>query len=387
MQKKKFATKLSAGLLAAFIVMQGMFPTVAVFADEISETEAGSPVIAETVTEPSETEETTASEPSETETSSETTETTDADPVETSEATDTEPTETTAPAETAEVKSSISIETAKDSESFSNIVASLSDSNRLIVQTSSDISNGIKNAAGAYLDGTYVISFADKTSYNDAVKFFDANVITYAEDGAVSLCSEKIDLISYGEINPNAKTKIAVIDTGSNVANEKYSVIGTDVSDTHGHGTSIANFILSETNDAYIISIKAIGSDGTGNVSDICAAVAMAQSMDVDVILMALSVRDNGDYDAFEKLVKDAVASGITVIASAGNNNADASAYLPAKISGVITVGAITEDGYKYSSSNYGSCVNYYVPATSTSQASALFAGKFIATQKPGIPP
>ena len=374
MQKKKFATKLSAGLLAAFIVMQGMFPTVAVFADEISETEAGSPVIAETVTEPSETEETTASE-----TPSETTETTDAVPVVTSEATDTEPAETTAPAETTEVKSSISIETAKDSESFSNIVASLSDSNRLIVQTSSDISNGIKNASGAYLDGTYVISFADKTSYNDAVKFFDANGITYAEDGAVSLCSEKIDLISYGEINPDAKTKIAVIDTGSNVANEKYSVIGTDVSDTHGHGTSIANFILSETNDAYIISIKAIGSDGTGNVSDICAAVAMAQSMDVDVILMALSVRDNGDYDAFEKLVKDAVASGITVIASAGNNNADASAYLPAKISGVITVGAITEDGYKYSSSNYGSCVNYYVPATSTSQASALFAGKFIA--------
>ena len=127
------------------------------------------------------------------------------------------------------------------------------------------------------------------------------------------------------------------------------------------------------------MSIKAIGSDGTGNVSDICAAVAMAQSMNVDVILMALSVRSNGDYEAFEKIVKDAVASGITVIASAGNNNTDASKYLPAGIDGVITVGAITEDGYKYSASNYGTCVNYYVPATSTSQASALFAGKFIA--------
>ena len=77
--------------------------------------------------------------------------------------------------------------------------------------------------------------------------------------------------------------------------------------------------------------------------------------------------------------MKEAKASGITVIASAGNNNADASAYLPAGIDGVITVGAITADGFKYSSSNYGSCVNYYVPATSTSQASALFAGKFIA--------
>ena len=67
MQKKKFATKLSAGLLAAFIVMQGMFPTVAVFADEVSETDAASPVIVETVTEPSETEETKVAETNETE--------------------------------------------------------------------------------------------------------------------------------------------------------------------------------------------------------------------------------------------------------------------------------------------------------------------------------
>ena len=389
MQKKKFATKLSAGLLAAFIVMQGMFPTVAVFADEVSGTDAASPVIVETVNEPSETEETKVAETNETEATSEATESTDAEPVETSETTSEttvvdetvpEPTET-APSESTNetVVSSINIENAADSKAFSNSVASLSESNRLIVQTDSDIRENLKNATGVYLDGTYVISFSDKASYNEAVKFFEANGITYAEDGAVSLCSEKIDLISYGEINPNAKTKIAVIDTGSDVANEKYSVIGNDVSDSHGHGTNIANFILSETNDAYIVSIKAIGSDGTGNVSDICAAVAMAQSMNVDVILMALSVRSNGDYEAFEKIVKDAVASGITVIASAGNNNTDASKYLPAGIDGVITVGAITEDGYKYSASNYGTCVNYYVPATSTSQASALFAGKFIA--------
>lgn len=379
MQKKKFATKLSAGLLAAFIVMQGMFPTIAVFADEISETEPTASVVETVVTEPSETAPSETTEPTETSEATEPSGTSAVDTSETTTAETGETPETTAPSETTEAKSSINIENAADSEAFSNIVGSLSDANRLIVQTSSDIRGSIKNASGAYLDGTYVISFADKSSYDNAVKYFEANGITYAEDGAVSLCSDKIDLISYGEINPNAKTKIAVIDTGSNVANEKYSVIGTDASDTHGHGTNIANFILSETNDAYIISIKAIGSDGTGNVSDICAAVAMAQSMNVDVILMALSVRDNGDYDAFEKLVKDAVASGIIVITSAGNNNTDASKYLPAGISGVITVGAITENGYKYSSSNYGSCVNYYIPATSTSQASALFAGKFIA--------
>ena len=291
----------------------------------------------------------------------------------------TEATETAAPSKPTEARSTVNIVNATDSKAFSDIVSDLSSANRLIVQTTSDIRNVIKNAAGVSFDGTYVISFSDKDSYNSAISYFEAHKITYAEDGAVKLCADRIELILNSGINPNAKTRIAVIDTGSNVANEKYSVIGDDVADQHGHGTNIANYILSETDDAYIISIKAIGADGTGNVSDICAAVTMAQSMNVDVILMALSVRDNGEYDAFKELVKEAKASGITVIASAGNNNADASAYLPAGIEGVITVGAITADGFKYSSSNYGSCVNYYVPATSTSQASALFAGKFIA--------
>jgi len=107
----------------------------------------------------------------------------------------------------------------------------------------------------------------------------------------------------------------------------------------------------------------------------------MAQNLNVEVILMALSVKDNGEYDAFKELVWEAEAKGIKIIASAGNNNADAEDYLPAGISGVITVGSITEDGYKYSSSNYGDMVDYYVPAKSTSEASALFAGMFIANK------
>lgn len=393
--QKKIASKISAGVLSALLVLQGMFPTVSVMADEISETKPSETVIEKTITESSEetkaSEETTVPETSETTTetkTSETEETTASEETtvpetsetgitETSETTET--TETAAPSEPTEARSTVNIVNATDSKAFSDIVSDLSSANRLIVQTTSDIRNVIKNATGVSFDGTYVISFSDKESYNSAITYFEAHKITYAEDGAVKLCADRIELILNSGINPNAKTRIAVIDTGSNVANEKYSVIGDDVADQHGHGTNIANYILSETDDAYIISIKAIGADGTGNVSDICAAVTMAQSMNVDVILMALSVRDNGEYDAFKELVKEAKASGITVIASAGNNNADASAYLPAGIEGVITVGAITADGFKYSSSNYGSCVNYYVPATSTSQASALFAGKFIA--------
>lgn len=94
---------------------------------------------------------------------------------------------------------------------------------------------------------------------------------------------------------------------------------------------------------------------------------------------MAFSLRDNGNYDAFKALVAEAEANGITIIAAAGNKNADASGYIPANINGVITVGAIDADGYKISTSNYGDVVEYYVNAESTSQAAAGFAGKYIA--------
>ena len=52
--QKKIASKISAGVLSALLVLQGMFPTVSVMADEISETKPSETVIEETVTESSE---------------------------------------------------------------------------------------------------------------------------------------------------------------------------------------------------------------------------------------------------------------------------------------------------------------------------------------------
>ena len=77
--QKKIASKISAGVLSALLVLQGMFPTVSVMADEISETKPSETVIEETVTESSEetkaSEETTVPETSETTTETKTSET------------------------------------------------------------------------------------------------------------------------------------------------------------------------------------------------------------------------------------------------------------------------------------------------------------------------
>ena len=389
--------KIISGAIAAIMLLNPIAPFSTVFADEISEpaetvtieTEASETSETEEHEETEQTEETVESEveytveseetqPEETETViSETSETTEtrAPPTETEE-TETTSSETVE-TEPEETENEAVIVEASDNEDILRLFADIPYGYRLIVRAPVDLTD-VNVYFGVYFDGSYVLSFESQFDYDAAVSYFESEGIEYSEDGEFGICGGS-GLINNVQINPDATTKIAIIDTGSDIANEAVSVISDDASDANGHGTAMASYVLENTDDAYIISIKAFGSDGKGDVSDVYAAVQYAINSDVDVILMAFSLRDNGNYDAFKALVAEAEANGITIIAAAGNKNADASGYIPANISGVITVGAVDADGYKLTTSNYGDAVNYYVNAESTSQAAAVFAGKFIA--------
>lgn len=321
----------------------------------------------ETVAEKDETAETSANEvtPSETEETSETTE------VATSEETAVE--ETATETEVTEPEVIDTIQRANSYDEYINITAAFPSGDKLIVKTTADLSE-LNPDYGAYYDGTYMLGFTDQCTFNNAVSYAESHGYEYTVDGTVTLCGNFDGVISYGAVNPGATVRVAVIDTGSNLANEKYSVIGDDVADHNGHGTAMCNYILDETDDAYIISIKAI--DGNkGQVSDIYTAIQYAESLDVDYILLAMSIKDNGEYDALKTLIKNCKA---TVVASAGNNGSDASGYIPAGVSGVTTIGAIDEENNLRYFSNYGTCVEYYVTADSTSEASAKALGKLI---------
>ena len=392
--------KIVSGVLAAFMLINPVAPFSTVFADEISEptetvtieTEATETSETEEQEETEQTEETVESEveytvesedtqPEETEiVISETSETTEtrAPPMETeeTEATETQPSETVE-TEPEETENETVIVEASDNEEMLKLIADMPYGYRLIVRAPVDLTD-VNVYLGVYFDGSYVLSFESQFDYDAAISYFESEGIKYSEDGEFGICGD-FGLINNAQINPDATTKIAIIDTGSDMANEAVSVISDDASDANGHGTAMASYVLENTDDAYIISVKAFGSDGKGDVSDVYAAVQYAINSDVDVILMAFSLRDNGNYDAFKALVAEAEASGITIIAAAGNKNADASGYIPANINGVLTIGAIDADGYKLSTSNYGDAVEYYVNAESTSQAAAVFAGKFIA--------
>lgn len=351
---KRKHTKLLQGLLAAAIAMSQVFLYLPVFADETNETTA------EPTTEITETKTTETTTPeSKPETSKETTEKT---AKETSEST----------------KKKHRITSAKNGKDFVKGVSKLSRKYRIAASTKKGMPD-LSGAEGVDYGGSCVLSFDNKADYEKALKELEKKKIDYTLDGSVGICSaDDINCRKDVKINPDAKTRIVLIDTGSDIANEKVSLLEDDGSDKNGHGTAMASLILSNTNDAYIISVKAIGDEGKGKLADVYAGVRYAIDHKADYILMAISLKDNGNYDGFISLVNEATGKGIKVVASAGNNNRDASGYIPAGIKGVITAGALDNDGYRLGISNYGKAVDYYIHADSTSEAAAILAGFMI---------
>ena len=285
------------------------------------------PPIEETTTESSETEKTSeTSETTVTETTQETTKTTETtvettEPSETTETTvETSETSETTAETTATETSKIII--AKSYDEYFELIAKLPDAERIIVDTTKDLSM-LNVKAGVYFDGTYILAFENSAEKAVAVNTLVNLSISYSLDGELSTCDNEEDE-EYGDyighpddsydpnfdydslpdeeyeddsndgifvdkqINPNAKVKVAIIDTGSNKANESYSVIGDSTSDDNGHGTMMANAVLNGSDNAYIISIKALDKDGHGQMSDVYAAIQLAESMKVDYILLSL---------------------------------------------------------------------------------------------------
>lgn len=176
--------------------------------------------------------------------------------------------------------------------------------------------------------------------------------------------------------NYSGKNVIALIDTGSDGSTvDAVSFVDGDTTDRQGHATKMIKAIRKQDSNAKILALKALDDNGNGTTASIVSAIQYAIDSHVSIINMSFSGLANDDTSLIEAKVKEAVKAGITVVASAGNNALDASNFVPANVSGVITVGACDEDGVVLSSSNYGDDVDWYVNASATSGAAATVSG------------
>lgn len=176
--------------------------------------------------------------------------------------------------------------------------------------------------------------------------------------------------------NYSGKNVIALIDTGTDGSTvDAVSFVDGDTTDHQGHATKMIKAIRKQDSNAKILALKALDDNGNGTTASIVSAIQYAIDSHVSIINMSFSGKANDDTSLIEAKVKEAVKAGITVVASAGNNASDASNFVPANVSGVITVGVCSNKGIISNYSNYGDDVDWYVNTDATSGASATVSG------------
>ena len=76
-----------------------------------------------------------------------------------------------------------------------------------------------------------------------------------------------------------------------------------------------------------------------------------------------------GASQAVDDAVAGAVSKGVTMVVAAGNSNANACNYSPARAPSAITVGATTNTDARASYSNYGTCLDLFAPGSGITSA------------------
>ncbi|MEV5408574.1 S8 family peptidase [Thermopolyspora sp. NPDC052614] len=169
---------------------------------------------------------------------------------------------------------------------------------------------------------------------------------------------------------------VYVIDSGIHSAHNEFGgrVTGgynfvegnTDTSDCYGHGTHVAGIIGGSTygvaKGVRLVGLRVGDCSNLVNLTRAIAAVDWVTANAIKPAVANLSGGIRGGNAAFDLAVSNAIASGITVVAAAGNYGIDACQISPARLPQVITVGATTHDDRRWSNSDFGSCVDIFAP-------------------------
>ena len=110
-------------------------------------------------------------------------------------------------------------------------------------------------------------------------------------------------------------------------------------------------------------NVKVLGRRGGSDATIVAGINYVVQQTDVPKRVINMSLGGPASA-ALEAAVNNAVASGVIVVAAAGNSNADACGFSPGNAAGAITVGSSTASDRKSSFSNFGPCLDIFAPGS-----------------------
>ncbi|HEX6871484.1 MAG TPA: S8 family serine peptidase, partial [Micromonosporaceae bacterium] len=170
-------------------------------------------------------------------------------------------------------------------------------------------------------------------------------------------------------VDTRVNVDVAVIDTGIDLdhpdlnvytAGAKNCSTGASANDGNGHGTHVSGTIGALDNNIGVVGmapgarmwpVRVLNNAGSGSWADvICGIDYVAQhASEIEVANMSLggsgSDKDacGTNKDAMHEAICAAVNAGVTFVVAAGNDDANASGFVPAAYDEVITVSALAD--------------------------------------------
>lgn len=182
--------------------------------------------------------------------------------------------------------------------------------------------------------------------------------------------------------------KAFIIDTGIRTDHEEFNNNRVDVLngfsafgdnntvDCQGHGTHVAGTVggavYGVAKEVSLVPVRVLDCNGSGTTSGVVAGVDHVTRYKINnsglptVANMSLG---GGASSAIDAAVKGAVDKGVVMVVAAGNANANACNYSPAREPSAITVGATASNDARASYSNFGTCLDLFAPGSGITSA------------------
>ena len=162
-------------------------------------------------------------------------------------------------------------------------------------------------------------------------------------------------------------------DFGSRVTGGYTSISdGKGTTDCNGHGTHVAGTVGGATwgiaKEVKLHPVRVLDCAGSGTNSGVIAGVDWVTSNHVKPAVANMSL-GGGASSALDTAVNNSINAGVTYAVAAGNDNADACNYSPARVAAALTAASSTSTDARSSFSNWGSCIDLFAPGSSITSA------------------
>jgi subtilisin family serine protease len=145
-----------------------------------------------------------------------------------------------------------------------------------------------------------------------------------------------------------------------------------DADDCSGHGTHVAGTIggtrYGVAKDVSLVALRVLDCEGAGTYAGIIAAVDWVTANARKPAVVNLSFGGE-NFAPLAAAITASIASGVTYVVAAGNDNADACGFAPASTPAAVTVGATGENDARAPFSNTGPCVDLFAPGVGITSA------------------